>query len=81
MNPALKTLLDDVIGGHRLSVAEANRLFRVHDRDIWKIAEAADTVREQRVGNDVTYVLNQNINVTGTQRKRVTKGRISMTGS
>lgn len=64
MNPALKTLLDDVIGGHRLSVAEANRLFRVHDRDIWKIAEAADTVREQRVGNDVTYVLNQNINVT-----------------
>ena len=60
----LRTLLDDVKGGHRLSVAEANRLFSVHDRDVWKVAAVADEIREQRVGNDVTYVLNQNINVT-----------------
>ncbi len=64
MNPDLKTLLDNVVGGHRLTTAEARFLFCVHDRDVWKVAAAADEIREQRAGNDVTYVLNQNINVT-----------------
>jgi 5-amino-6-(D-ribitylamino)uracil---L-tyrosine 4-hydroxyphenyl transferase len=60
----LKTLLEDVKGGARLSGDEALRLFRTHDRQVWEIATAADEVREQRAGNAVTYVRNQNINVT-----------------
>src|SRR5512136_3160689 len=64
MEKQLKTLLDDVKNGYRLSNDEAAELFRIRNRNIWEIARAADEVREQRVGNDVTYVRNQNINVT-----------------
>jgi FO synthase subunit 2 len=64
MENQLKTLLDDVKNGHRLSNDEAAELFRTQNRNIWEIATAADETREQRVGNDVTYVRNQNINVT-----------------
>jgi FO synthase subunit 2 len=64
MEKNLRILLDDVKAGHRLSTDEAQGLLCVHDRQIWDIAATADEVREQRVGNDVTYVRNQNINVT-----------------
>lgn len=57
-------ILDDVKNGHRLSDDEAVELFRVQNRDIWKIASAADEKREEQAGNAVTYVRNQNINVT-----------------
>ncbi|WP_321505709.1 5-amino-6-(D-ribitylamino)uracil--L-tyrosine 4-hydroxyphenyl transferase CofH [uncultured Methanoregula sp.] len=64
MNKNLRILLDDVIAGHRLDTDEALALFRTRDRQVWEIAAAADEVREQRAGNAVTYVRNQNINVT-----------------
>src|SRR5512147_3050216 len=57
-------LLEDVKGGHRLSAKEALALFSVRDRRVWEIAAAADEVRKERTGNAVTYVRNQNINVT-----------------
>lgn len=60
----LSTLLDDVLAGHRLTVGEAAGLFRVKGRDIWRVAEAADAQRARMVGDTVTYVRNQNINVT-----------------
>jgi FO synthase subunit 2 len=64
MDSDLQVLLADVKAGHRLSDDEALRLFRVHTRDVWDVARAADEMRERRVGNAVTYVRNQNINVT-----------------
>ena len=64
MDKAVTRLLEDVIGGHRLSGKEAVTLFKTHDRQVWEIAAAADRVREERAGCDVTYVRNQNINVT-----------------
>jgi len=60
----LATLLDDVLGGYRLSVGEAAALFRVKGRDVWRVAAAADERRARMVGDVVTYVRNQNINVT-----------------
>jgi FO synthase subunit 2 len=60
----LAVLLDDVKGGHRLSAEEALSLFRTRGRQVWDITKAADEVREQRAGNAITYVRNQNINVT-----------------
>lgn len=60
----LATLLDDVLGGYRLSVGEAAALFRVTGRDVWRVAQAADEKRALVVGDVVTYVRNQNINVT-----------------
>jgi FO synthase subunit 2 len=64
MDRSLAVLLDDVKGGHRLSEKEAVSLFQVHDRKVWEIARVADEVREKRAGPAVTYVRNQNINVT-----------------
>ncbi|MFA6331413.1 MAG: 5-amino-6-(D-ribitylamino)uracil--L-tyrosine 4-hydroxyphenyl transferase CofH [Methanoregula sp.] len=64
MGNDLKTLLDDVKAGHRLTEEEAIRLFRTTGRQVWEIASAADEVREACAGNAVTYVRNQNINVT-----------------
>ncbi len=64
MDANLKRLLSDVKAGHRLTGDEALHLFQVHTRDVWDVARAADEMREQAVGDAVTYVRNQNINVT-----------------
>ncbi len=64
MTPPLQELLSDTLAGHRLTEEEAVRLFATRDRDVWAIAAAADELREERVGDVVTYVRNQNINVT-----------------
>ena len=60
----LRQLLDDVCSGHRLTQQEALQLFRVRERSVWDIATAADSLRKSKVGDAVTYVRNQNINVT-----------------
>jgi len=60
----LSKLLADVSGGHRLTEAEATWLLDIQGRDIFKIASAADEMRECRVGDIVTYVKNQNLHVT-----------------
>jgi FO synthase subunit 2 len=60
----LGALLEDTLGGHRLSDEEALRLFVAEDRSVWQIAAAADEKRERVNGAVVTYVRNQNINVT-----------------
>jgi len=60
----VRNLLEDVLGGHRLTEAEALLLFTAKGRDVWDIAAAADQMREQTTGDPVTYVRNQNINVT-----------------
>jgi len=64
MTPPLQELLCDTLAGHRLTEEEAVRLFATRDRDVWAIAAAADELREERVGDVVTYIRNQNINVT-----------------
>ena len=60
----IPTLLDDVLGGHRLSADEATLLLSTRDREVLKIVAAADELRERKVGNVVTYVKNQNLHVT-----------------
>ncbi|HDR72596.1 MAG TPA: 7,8-didemethyl-8-hydroxy-5-deazariboflavin synthase subunit CofH [Methanoculleus sp.] len=57
-------LLDDVLGGHRLTGEEAVGLLKTRDRGVWEIAAAADRMREHKAGDTVTYVRNQNLHVT-----------------
>ena len=64
MTPLLRQMLDDVLAGHRLTEEETVRLLKTRGREVWEIAAAADELRERRVGDAVTYVRNQNINVT-----------------
>ncbi len=60
----ISTLLSDVLSGHRLSEIEATRFLNCKDRQILRIAAAADEMRERRAGDIVTYVKNQNLHVT-----------------
>ena len=60
----LQAILKKAVEGDRLTEEEALVLFSVKDRAIWDIARAADKIRQQKAGNTVTYVKNQNINVT-----------------
>ena len=60
----VRTLLSDALGGARLSEEDAAYLLGVKDRDIWRIAEAADEKRADIAGETISYVRNQNINVT-----------------
>jgi FO synthase subunit 2 len=60
----IRSLLSDVAGGHRLTEEEALRLMGATGRDVWEIADCADRMREEKVGRAVTYVRNQNLNVT-----------------
>ncbi|MCP1661615.1 MAG: 7,8-didemethyl-8-hydroxy-5-deazariboflavin synthase subunit CofH [Methanocalculus sp. MSAO_Arc1] len=59
-----KQLLDDCLGGHRLTPEEALHLLKTTGREIYPICHAADLLREEKVGNVVTYVRNQNIHIT-----------------
>jgi len=64
MDRNLAALLSDAAAGHRISEEDARMLFAIRGRDLWKVVEAADEKRENVVGDAVTYVRNQNINVT-----------------
>ena len=60
----LDTLLSDVLSGYRLRPDEALMLMQTRNRDAWKITAAADELRHRKVGDVVTWVKNQNVNVT-----------------
>lgn len=58
------TLLRDVAGGHQLSELEAAVLMKARGREVLSVVAAADTAREEKVGDIVSYVRNQNLHVT-----------------
>jgi FO synthase subunit 2 len=62
--PTLARLLADVEGGHRLTAEEGVRLLSATGPAVLAIAAAADRVRAARAGEAVTFVRNQNLNVT-----------------
>ncbi|ACL15785.1 5-amino-6-(D-ribitylamino)uracil--L-tyrosine 4-hydroxyphenyl transferase CofH [Methanosphaerula palustris] len=57
-------ILHDVLAGRRLTEAEGLHLLSIRGREIFKVLAAADELREERVGEAVTYVRNQNLHVT-----------------
>ncbi|MDD3622741.1 MAG: 5-amino-6-(D-ribitylamino)uracil--L-tyrosine 4-hydroxyphenyl transferase CofH [Methanofollis sp.] len=60
----ISTLLSDTRAGHRMTEEEALTLLKVRDRQVWEIAAAADEARQERAGETVTYVRNQNLHIT-----------------
>lgn len=57
-------VLDGVLAGQRLGADEIVTLFGARGPDVRAVAEVADELRSQIVGDDVTYVVNRNINYT-----------------
>ena len=60
----LHALLDRAADGHELSEAEIVALFAARGSQAQAVVEAADALRAQTRGDDVTYVINRNINYT-----------------
>lgn len=50
--------------GVGLDEAQIVALFAARGDDFWHVCDAADALRRDHVGNDVTYVVNRNINYT-----------------
>lgn len=62
--PHVAAILARALDGAAPTRDEVETLFRAHGADVEAIADVADTLRQQIVGDDVTFVVNRNINYT-----------------
>jgi FO synthase len=62
--PRVGAILEAALAGRPPSRNEVEILFRCHGADVESVADAADTLRRRIVGDDVTFVVNRNINYT-----------------
>ena len=68
--PAVARAIEDCLQGRDLSEQQATHLFQTEEVDHGVLLKAADFLRWQTVGDDVTYVVNRNINFTNVCVKR-----------
>ena len=62
--PDLRGILERSLEGTPPTRDEVERLFRARGREVEAVAWAADRLRQERCGDQVTYVVNRNINYT-----------------
>ncbi|MFT3755723.1 MAG: 5-amino-6-(D-ribitylamino)uracil--L-tyrosine 4-hydroxyphenyl transferase CofH [Pseudoxanthomonas sp.] len=70
--PVVQTAADPFIAhalqraerGQRLDERDIARLFTAQERDLERVVSLADQLRRDRIGDQVTYVVNRNINYT-----------------
>jgi FO synthase len=62
--PDLHRILDSAANGNELSEADIVALFATRGSAARAVVEAADALRREAMGDDVTYVINRNINYT-----------------
>jgi 7,8-didemethyl-8-hydroxy-5-deazariboflavin synthase CofH subunit len=62
--PEISAILAAALHGNAPTRDEVEVLFGAHGGDVEAIAEAADALRRQIVGDDVTFIVNRNINYT-----------------
>ncbi len=79
---ALLQTLKKAQAGHRLCEQEIAHLFSARGGNFRKVCETADDIRRETVGNDITYVVNRNINYTNVCSYRCqfcafSKGKLS----
>ena len=60
----VRGIIQRAMAGERLDEASIARLFRARGSDFVTIRAAADQLRREVIGDDVTYVINRNINYT-----------------
>src|SRR5690349_5687852 len=62
--PGFRTLLERALHGDELSIDDGIACLGVEGDDLLALIATADAVRRTDVGDDVTYVVNRNINFT-----------------
>ena len=68
----ISTILEQVSVGDVPNEIEITRLFQARDIDFAKVCETANSLRQSTNGDDVTYVVNRNINYTNICTYRCT---------
>ena len=63
-DPHLSGIIARCQGGERIDETAIVRLFEARGGDVEKVAQAADDLRREACGDEVTYVVNRNINYT-----------------
>ena len=61
---AVREVLDGVLAGERVGRSELRALFAARGPEVRAVAEVADEIRRQAVGDALTWVFNRNINYT-----------------
>lgn len=64
MTKDLSEILNQAQGGNRIDENDALHLLNVRGADLHTVFAAADAVRQMRVGDSVSYIINRNINFT-----------------
>lgn len=64
IDPEVARILEAGLDGRALTVADAGRLLRAEGADFHALLRAADLARGEDKGDDVTYVVNRNMNFT-----------------
>jgi 7,8-didemethyl-8-hydroxy-5-deazariboflavin synthase CofH subunit len=64
IDPRVSTLLEKALKGGELDFDEGLTLARTRGHELEALVLAADLLRQNRVGNVITYVVNRNINFT-----------------
>ena len=64
VSPDVATILERALEDRELEVAEAERLLAAEGADFHALLGAADEARRRDVGDDITFVVNRNINFT-----------------
>src|SRR5262249_32030072 len=62
--PGVRRILDGALAGREVRTAEGEELLGVAGDDLTALVRVADAIRAADVGDDVTYVVNRNINFT-----------------
>jgi 7,8-didemethyl-8-hydroxy-5-deazariboflavin synthase CofH subunit len=66
----IEAILDKALEGRELSAEDGAVLFTAEGGDLDRLISAADELRRRRVGDQVAYVINRNVNFTNVCVKR-----------
>lgn len=64
IDPEVARILDGALDGRELTPLDARRLLETHGPDFHALVRAADLARAEDRGDDVSFVINRNINFT-----------------
>ncbi|MBP2624566.1 MAG: 5-amino-6-(D-ribitylamino)uracil--L-tyrosine 4-hydroxyphenyl transferase CofH [Nitrosopumilaceae archaeon] len=63
-DPIISTILDRSMSNKEITIKDASELYQAAERDFYLIGMVANEIRKKLVGNEITYVINRNINFT-----------------
>ena len=64
IDPAIARIIERALNGSELGFNESLTLARSQGKELLALVKASDTLRRERVGDVVTYIVNRNINFT-----------------